>query len=494
MGITFNPSTLLNGSGINVTSVVSQIQAQQSGELQVWQQEQATLQTQSSDLTSINNDLNNLVTAVNSLTDVTGPLSAMTATSSWPAIVTATADSTAAAATHTVVVSALASSGTVYTDPLASATTSILPSGAATGDLKLQVGGTSGTTFDIPITQGSNDTISTLASYINQQSAANNWGVTAAVLTDASGARLSITSQATGTAGALAIVSNTTSDANGNIIANTPTSLNFVAPVGGTDASFTVDGIPFSSTTNTVTGAIPGVTLNLLSADSATPVQVAVGPDTTQATQAINAFGSAYKTVIGDLNSQFSVHASTGKQGPLGSDSSLSMLQSSLMSDVTFAMSGNTGIASLASLGINMNNDGTLTVGTTPSGQTLAQVLAANPSAVQSFFQSTSSGSFGSNFAQDLTNLSNPVTGVLNEDLAQNASQQSSLSTQISEFQTQLAAQQQQLTQEFNQVNATLEEYPYLLQAINAELGYVNNTSNTSSSGSSTSSTSGTVA
>ncbi len=483
MGITFNASTLLNGSGIDVASVVSQIQAESSGELQLWQQQQSTLQTQASDLTSINNDLNSLATAVNSLTDVTGPLSAVAATSSWPAIVTATADTTATSAIHTIVVSTLASSGTVYTDALPSATASILPSGAASGDIQLQVGGSSGSTYDIPITQSNdNETISSLASYINQQSTANNWGVTASVLTDASGARLSITSTATGTTGALAITANTTSDANGNIIANTPTALNFESPVGGTNATFTVDGVPFSSTTNTVTGAIPGVTLSLVSADSATPVQLTVGPDTTQATQAINTFVSAYNTVIGDINSQIAINATTGQPGPLGSDSSLNILQSSLLNDITYAVSGTNGPVNLAAFGINMNSDGTLTVGTTASGQTLAQVLASNSAGVQSFFQTGASGSFGSNFSADLTNLTDPVSGVLNVDLAQNTSEQTSLSSQISNFQTQLATQQQQLTQQFDQVNATLEEYPYLLQAVNEELGSTTSLSTTSSS------------
>ncbi len=40
MGITFNASALLNGNGIDVTSIVNQIQTSESGQLTVWQQQQ----------------------------------------------------------------------------------------------------------------------------------------------------------------------------------------------------------------------------------------------------------------------------------------------------------------------------------------------------------------------------------------------------------------------------------------------------------------------
>lgn len=65
-----------------------------------------------------------------------------------------------------------------------------------------------------------------------------------------------------------------------------------------------MDGIPFSSTSNTVTGAIPGVTLNLLGAYPGVQVQVSVAPDSSQIAQAVTGFVSAYNAVIGDINSQ----------------------------------------------------------------------------------------------------------------------------------------------------------------------------------------------
>lgn len=467
MGISLNPATLLSGQGLDVTSLVNQVLSQQSGQLQDWQQEQSTLQTQAGLLSSINSDLTNLANAVSALSDPLGVFASQTATSSDPSILSATTQSSATAGTHQIVVTNLATSGSVYTAALADGNTLFLPTGQTTGDIQLQVGGASGTTHDIPITAGSNDTLNTLASYINSQ----NWGVSAEVVNDATGSRLAVFSQASGSPGALAITNNTTN-------------LSFNAPSGGTNASLTVDGIPFSSTTNTVTGAIPGVTLNLASAAPNTAVQLTVGPDTQQITQAINNFVSAYNQVIGDINQQFTVDPSTNTEGPLGSDSALRSLQSTLLNDVTYSTTGNSGLVNLDALGINMNNDGTLTLGTTPDGSTLSQVLAANPAAFQNFFQNSPQTGFVNAFQNDLTNLTDPTQGLLNLDLAQNQSQQQDLTNSINNFQDQLTAEQQQLTDQFSQANATLQSYPLLLQQVTEALATLDTSGSTSTTGS----------
>ena len=474
MGISFNPASLLSGQGIDVNTVVQEILSESSGQLTQWQGEQTTLQTQASALSSINSDLSTLASAVSVLNDPLGALTAQSATSSDTGVLTATAQSSATAGTYSVVVNNLASAGTVYTDAVAGgANVSILPSSATSGDLQLQIGGSGGMTADVQITAGTNDTLTTLASSINQQSATNIWGITAAVVTDATGSRLTITSQATGTPGALAITNNTTS-------------LNFNAPSGGTNASLSIAGVPYSSTSNTITGGIAGVTLNLATAAPGETVEVAVGPDTQQATQAINDFVNAYNQVINDINQQFTVNASTNSQGPLGSDTALRTLQSTLMSDVTYSVSGNGGLVNLAALGINMNDDGTLTMGTTPGGQSLSQVLAANPAAFQNFFQNSSLTGFATHFNTDMTNLTDPTVGVLNVDLAQNATQQTNLTTDISNFETQLTAQQTQLTQEFSQINATLQSYPLLLQQVTETLAMLDSGSSTATTSSPT--------
>ena len=578
MGISLNPSTLLNGQGIDVSELVQEVLNESSGQLTEWQNEQATLQSQASDLTTINSDLSNLATAVQALSDPLGALTQLTATSSDDNVVTATASSGATAGTNDVVVNNLATAGLVYSNDFSGgANATILPSGANSGEIDLQIGGSSGTTKQIMI-NSSNDTLTSLAQYINQQ----NWGVTANVVTDVNGSRLALTSQSTGTAGALAIASNNTG-------------LTFATPTGGVNASLTIDGIPYASASNTITGAIPGVTLNLANASPDETVQVTVGANTSGTEEAIENFVSAYNQVVSDINQEFTVNTSSNTEGPLGSDSALRSLQSSLLSDVTYSMpstassttgtlntvdmasantsilpsgqtmgdielqiggssgttvdlpitagsndtlntlasyintqstqnswgvtasvvqdsggyhlsissqatgasaalaitnnttliNSNGGIVNLASLGINMNNDGTLSVGSSPTGETLDQLLSSNPSAVLNFFQNASSSTgFATNFNSDLTNLTNPTTGVLNADLAQNQSEQQDITNSINNFQVRLTAEQQALTTEFNQVNVSLQSYPLLLQETTETLASLDASSSGSSSSS----------
>lgn len=429
----------------------------------VWQGDVTTLKTQATAIGSINTDLTSLQTAVQALANPTGVLTQLAAGSSEPTIVSATAQSGATAATYNVEVTTLASAGTLYTSSMANATTSILTSPATTGDFSVQIGGSGGTTADIAITAGSNDTLTTLADSINTQSAKNKWGITASVLNDASGSRLAVYSQQTGSAGALSMNNNTTN-------------LTVEPPVGGTNATFTLNNIPYSSTTNTVTGAISDVTLNLISAAPGLPVTILVSTNTANITTAVNSFVTAYNTVIGDINTQFAFNTTTNTQGPLGADTYLRNLQSSLLTDMGYSTTDPTsiksGLTNLASLGIVMNNDGTLTVNqtATASAPAFPDVLAANLSAMQNFFQNSNVTGFANNLSTDLTNLTNPATGSLNEDLKANQNQQAHLTTEIANFQTQLAAQKVQLDQEFDAVNTTLEEYPILLQEVTAEL------------------------
>jgi flagellar hook-associated protein 2 len=459
MAISFNAAALLNGNGIDVKAVVNAILNQQTGPLTNWQNEKTDLATQAGLLSGLNNNLTGLAATILSLANSNGPLASQSASSSNESILTATARTTATAGIHQIVVSALATTGTLYTNPLAAGDTSFLADGATTGAITLQVGGPGGASHDIAITQDSNDTIATLAKYINDQ----KWGVSASVVTDAGGARLALFSQSTGTPGGLAITNN-------------DTGLIFNAPIGGTNALLTVDGVPLSSTSNVVTGAIDGVTLNLGSASLNTTVQLTVGPDTAAAANAVNSFVDAYNSVIGIINQQFTVNPITNRQGPLGSDSALRSLQANLLNDVTYSITGNDGLVNLAALGIDLNNDGTLSVNqiATDTHPSFGKVLAENPDAVRNFFENASGTGFANVFNNDLFSLTDTTDGILNVDIAGNKTQQKAIATQITNLQDRLSAQQLQLTSLYSRVNATLESYPSLLFTVTSIIGALN--------------------
>jgi len=429
-----------SSSGINVQSAVAAAISALSQPEYEWESQQQGLQTQTSDLNQVQNDVSSLETSLNALGDPAGALASMTATSSDSNVVQASAANGTAAGTHVVVVSNIATAASWYSNSVASSSTTL-----ASGSFTLQVG--SGTPTQIQIGSG-NDTLDELASYINGL----NLGVNASVVTDSSGARLAIVSSSTGAANAV-----TVSGASG---------LTFTQASQGQDASLTVDGIPIDSASNTVTGAVNGLTLNLVGANPGEQVSVSVAPNASQAEQAINSFVSAYNTAIGDVNTQYTVNASN-QEGPLAGDSTIQLLQDTLLSVSSYTGGGN-GVSSLADLGISMNKDGTLTV----DSATLNNAIQNNFSAVQNFMQGASSNGFVSFLNNQLNSLTAPTSGAFTIDLQSISSENQDLQNQINNFQTYLNNQQTLLTAEYNQADITLQEIPQEQAQINAELGY----------------------
>src|SRR6516225_292003 len=333
-GFNLNPTGLGLGSGIDVQATVNQlVQAAEAPE-QAMVQEQQLLSSQSSALNNLNSLLSSLQTAVDALQGPNGLLNAEATTSSDPTVVTATADPGATLGTYSITVGQLATVSSYYTGELTSADTTF-----GTGQFNLQMG----TGAPVTITVDNTDnTLNGLAAYINNNS--QNPGVTANVISDSNGSRLSLVSNTSGAPGDLQISGNSTG-------------LSFTKAATGTNASFTLDGVPLSSSTNSVTTALPGVTLNLVGTSSS-PVSVSITPDTTQATAAVNNFVSAYNAVVQAINAQFT-YAQGGTQPPLFSDNTLAQVQQTLANDVNYAIPGTGGPTTLATFGVNVQQDGT---------------------------------------------------------------------------------------------------------------------------------------
>jgi flagellar hook-associated protein 2 len=425
---------------INVQTLLNTAMAALEAPLTQLQQQQTTVQTQTSTLQSIENDVATLASAVSSLGDSSGGVSSLQATSSDTSILSASADSTAVTQNHSITVNALATTSTYYTAPVATSSTAI-----ATGSFTVAVGSSAPVTITVDNT---NDTLDGLASSINSQ----NLGVTASVVNDASGARLTI-------------VSNTAGASNDITIANNTTGLSFTKAVTGANASLVVDGIPISSATNTITGAISGVTLNLTSAAPNTTVGLSVTPNISQAESAVNTFVSAWNTVAQDLNAQFSVASDgTGAQ-PLEADQTLRNVQQQLLSAITYSIGGNNGFVNLASIGLNMNDDGTIT--TDPTA--LSNALSNNFSSVQTLLQGASS--FSANMVSVLNQITDPTQGAITLDLQGMSQSNQDLTNQITAMQATLQTQEQNLTTQYDQMQVALQELPMTQSQLTQQLG-----------------------
>lgn len=429
-------------SGIDVASTVSALmQIERQPEAQM-QQQQTDISQQISMLGVLSNDLQALYTAANSLRDITGGLTGKTATSSQSGIVTATANTTAAIGNHTVTVSNLATVSSSYSDPV--------PSTTQLGGAEIDVAygdPNNPTGSDKIVIPSADNTLQQAADYINSSS----YGVTANVVTDTQGSRLVLVSKTSGAAGNLTVTS---------------TAMNFNQGTAGVDAQLNVDGVPIDSATNTISTALPGVTLDLASAAPDTPVTISVAADTTQATQTINSFVSAYNTVISDINSQFAVDAN-GQEGALAGNTGVRTLQTQLLSAISYSVSGTGQYVNLQSMGLEMQDDGTLQV----NSQVFNDTVAHHYQDFQNFFQSLSPQGFGNFFGTQMTQLTDPTLGPV--ALAVTGLQQTnqSLTNDINDFEARMTSMQQELTQQYSAVNATLEEYPLLMQQISSQLG-----------------------
>jgi flagellar hook-associated protein 2 len=459
-------------SGVNLSSILSSINDAFSGKtngidvqstvdalMQIERQPEAQMQQQQSDINQqismlgvLSGDLQALYTAANTLRDITGGLDGRTATSSQSSIVTATADSPAAIGNHTVTVTNLATISSSYSDPV--------PSTTQLGGVEIDVAygdpnNPSGN--DKIIIPADDNTLQQAASYIDS----SNYGVTANVVTDNTGSRLVLVSKTSGAAGNLTVTSS---------------ALNFTQGTAGVDAQLNVDGVPIDSSTNIVTTALPGVTLDLASGAPNTQVTISVGADTTQATQTINSFVSAYNTVINDINSQFSLD-SNAQEGPLAGNTGLRSLQSQLLSAISYSVSGAGQYVNLQSLGLEMQNDGTLQVNTS----VLNNALNNNYQDFQNFFQSTSPQGFATFFGNQMMQMTDVTQGPI--ALAVTGLQQTnqSLTNDINNFEARMTSLQQELTQQYSAVNATLQEYPMLMQQIASQLASLPTTTSKSS-------------
>lgn len=294
----------------------------------------------------------------------------------------------------------------------------------------------------------------------NETFTSTSYGVTANVVTDSTGSRLELTSKASGAAGNQTVTSSASS----------------FTSSAGVDAQLTVDGVPVDSATNTVTGAIQGVTLSLGATGS---TQITVEPDSSDAATALQNFVTAYNAVIGSINSQYTLD-SNGNEGVLAGDSMLETLQSQLLSMVSTAVTGVGQYPNLQSMGIEMQNDGTLQI----DSSNLSDALSSDYSDVQNFFTSTSPQGWGQIANTEMTQLTDPTQGPVALDINGLTQTNDDLSNQISDFQANMTNVQQSLTSQYDTLDALLMQYPMQIQEAQAQLASLpDSTTSSSSSG-----------
>jgi flagellar hook-associated protein 2 len=135
------------------------------------------------------------------------------------------------------------------------------------------------------------------------------------------------------------------------------------------DAIFTMNGIEFTRSTNTISDAIDGLTLNLISV-STSPTVIEVTKDTTATRPAIAALVNSYNDLLKEFKQDTSSSLEPSQRGVLNGDSTLSYIMRQIndglnrrITNSNGASLGNNSYISL--LGIEFKSDGSLSLNDT---------------------------------------------------------------------------------------------------------------------------------
>jgi flagellar hook-associated protein 2 len=234
----------------------------------------------------------------------------------------------------------------------------------------------------------------------------------------------------------------------------------------GQNAQYTVNGVAGTSTSNTVTSAIPGVSLSLnglTTGGSPVTVDVSAPAASSQNIQnALQQFIKDYNSAIGQIQTQLAQKPSSKDptQGTLYGDSELNNLLSQMRQAMYAPGSGlPQGLASMLDIGVSTG----ASTGGGPSQSTLSGNLTLDVNALSAAIQSNPTGveTLVGSWATSFSNIVNPVAGgggAISIRIQDDADQSSNLASQISNLNAANALKQQALVQEFAKMEAALSQ------------------------------------
>ena len=380
-------------SAIDVASIVSQLMSVESQPLTALNTKEAGYQAKISAYGSVKSAVSTFQTAVGALNSPS-VYSSLGATSSDTTVMTVSTTADAEAGTHSIEVLQLAQaqkleatgqltstqaigSGTLTFD-FGTITDAATPTfNAATGKYGAGTTFTSNSATQSVVIDSSNNTLAGIRDAINNAGI----GVTASIVNDGTATpyRLVLSSNAGGSTGSMKI-SVSGDPALANLLANDPSSAtgqNMSEVATGQSAKVKVDGVLINRSSNQISDALPGTTLTLNKAGTAS---LDVSPDTSAIKTAVQGFVTGFNTMFDSLNKLTAYNASNGQAGVLQGDSSVMSMLNGIRRVMNTPIAGLTGdMTSLYQVGITFQKDGTLSL---DSG-VLQNAIANNPGGIE---------------------------------------------------------------------------------------------------------------
>lgn len=135
--------------------------------------------------------------------------------------------------------------------------------------------------------------------------------------------------------------------------------------VAAQDASFTVDGVAFTRSTNQISDVITGVVFTLLSADSNNPKRatLTIDRDLNAIKKNITDFVNVYNGVVDFIKENASFDKETFRSGILFADQTVENIRDHLIRQITDEIEGLSGtLRTLAQIGITLDGEGKLQI------------------------------------------------------------------------------------------------------------------------------------
>ena len=394
-------STAGIGSGLDVESIVTKLMSTEQGPLTAVTKQKTSYESQISAYGTLKSGLATFQAAVKNLSDI-AKFNTQTAVSGDATVVSASSNGAATIGNYSLTVRQLAQPQKISLPGVASVYT---PIGSGTLTISFGTYNSTGNTFSpnldkvaksLTITPA-NNTLSGIRDAIN----AGDLGVNASIVNDGVTNRLVISSKDSGAANSMKIsvsdADSTNFDTSGlSQLAYDPTltagaGKNLSELQAAKSSIVDIDGITVTKSSNIVTDALEGVTLNLLKVQVGTPVDLTVGRDQTTVEKSVTDFVKAFNDINTTLRN-LTKYDSTGKSsGVLLGDATTRSISTKIKLTLTNALTSNGTLNSLSQIGVSFQKDGTLLLDSTK----LKTAIQNNADGIAGIFASVGKASDG---------------------------------------------------------------------------------------------------
>lgn len=316
---------------------------------------------------------------------------------------------------------------------------------------------------DLQVNLSATDSLEDLRDAINEK----DGGVAASIINDGTGSRLVLSAKDTGAATTMTVSMVASDGTVDNRFTFDPATFDpavndgsngMIQTVTAKDASLTVNNIAITSASNQVEEAIQGVTLNLTQESEGTDSTVTVARDESSIKKNVQSFVDAYNSLQATIGGLTSYNSETGIAGQLLGDSSLRNIETQLRRTMSGAVPGGE-FSMLSDIGVELQLDGTLKIDDDKLGDAVTNQLGS----LQDFFVGGSTGEDGL-----ATQLDDTLSSILDDD--------GIIETATSSYQDRIDNLGDRYDAMENRINSTVERYRQQFADMDSMVAQMNST------------------